>query len=143
MLNKALFTSHTGEWSTPQDLFDTLNKQFRFTLDPCATSQNAKCRRYFTKADDGLKQQWSGRAFMNPPYGREIGKWVKKAYEESGKSAELVVCLLPARTDTSWWHDYCLKGEVYFIRGRLKFGNAKNSAPFPSVIVTFRRKPAP
>jgi len=85
-------------------------------------NQNAKCRLYFTKADDGLKQQWSGRAFMNPPYGREIGKWVEKAYEESGKNAELVVCLLPARTNTAWWHDYCLRGEVYFIRGRLKFG---------------------
>lgn len=76
---------------------------------------------------------------MNPPYGREVGKWVKKACEESRENAEFVVCLLPARTDTSWWHDYCLKGEIYFIRGRLKFGSAKNSAPFPSAIVCFRR----
>jgi phage N-6-adenine-methyltransferase len=82
-----------------------LNKQFHFTLDACATQQNAKCVRYFTKADDGLKQEWTGRVFMNPPYGREIGKWVRKAYEESRKNAESVVCLLPSRTDTSWWHD--------------------------------------
>src|SRR5690349_19840989 len=100
MLNKGLFTSHTDEWATPQDLFDALNAVFKFTLDPCATHENAKCRRYFTRAQDGLKQPWSGRIFMNPPYGRAIGKWVKKAYEESRRSTELVVCLLPSRTDT-------------------------------------------
>jgi phage N-6-adenine-methyltransferase len=142
MLNRSLFTSNTAEWATPQSLFDALNKQFHFTLDPCATRQNARCKRYFTKTEDGLKRKWTGRVFMNPPYGRVIGKWVKKAYEESEQSAELVVCLLPSRTDTAWWHDYCLKGEIYFIRGRLKFGDAKNSAPFPSVIVCFRRRPA-
>jgi phage N-6-adenine-methyltransferase len=140
MLNKGLFTSHTDEWATPQDLFDALDAEFKFTLDPCASHQNAKCRRYFTRAQDGLKQPWSGRVFMNPPYGRTIGKWIKKASEESRENADLVVCLLPSRTDTAWWHDYCLKGEIRFIRGRLKFGNAKNPAPFPSVLVWFQRK---
>jgi site-specific DNA-methyltransferase (adenine-specific) len=138
MLNTALLTSRSCEWTTPQDFFEALDLQFHFTLDPCATSENAKRKRYFTKADDGLAQPWTGRVFMNPPYGREIGKWVKKAYEESQSNAELVVCLLPARTDTRWWHDYCLKGQIVFVKGRLKFSSAKNSAPFPSAIVCFR-----
>ena len=140
MFNRSLFSSKSCEWTTPQSLFDTLNEQFHFTLDPCATPENAKCRRYFTKADDGLKQKWTGRVFMNPPYGREIGKWVKKAYEASKTDADLVVCLLPSRTDTRWWHEYCMKGEITFIKGRLKFGEAKNSAPFPSAIVLFASK---
>ncbi len=101
------FSSKTDLWSTPQDFFDKLDEEFDFTLDPCATPENAKCPIYFTKDDDGLEQDWSGeRVFMNPPYGREIGKWVKKAYE----SNTLVVCLLPARTDTRWWHDYVIGG---------------------------------
>jgi phage N-6-adenine-methyltransferase len=137
MLSPSLFSSDSQEWTTPQDFFDSLDAEFHFTLDPCATPENAKCKRYFTKADDGLKQQWTGRVFMNPPYGREIGKWVKKAYEESQSNAEVVVCLLPARTDTRWWHDYCLRGDVHFIKGRLKFGKASNAAPFPSVIALF------
>jgi phage N-6-adenine-methyltransferase len=139
MLSPALLTSRSVEWTTPQAFFEVLDRQFHFTLDPCATSANAKCKRYFTKAHDGLAQPWTGRVFMNPPYGRGIGKWVKKAYEESQHNAELVVCLLPARTDTRWWHDYCLKGEIRFVKGRLKFGDAKNSAPFPSVIVCFHK----
>ena len=139
MLNTALLTSRSDEWTTPQDFFEALDQHFHFTLDPCATSENAKCPRYFTKADDGLKQPWTGRVFMNPPYGREIAKWVKKACEESQTNAELVVCLLPARTDTKWWHDYCLKGEIKFVRGRLKFGDAINAAPFPSAVVCFRK----
>src|ERR1700730_1863734 len=139
MLSPALLTSRSAEWTTPQDFFEALNKQFHFTLDPCATPENAKCTRYFTKGNDGLAQPWTGRVFMNPPYGREVGKWVKKAYEESQHNAELVVCLLPARTDTRWWHDYCLKCEIQFVKGRLKFGDAKNAAPFPSVIVCFRK----
>lgn len=139
MLNPALFTSRSEEWSTPQKLFDDLNNSYHFTLDPCATHTNAKCKRYFTEAEDGLSRPWTGRVFMNPPYGREIAKWVKKAYEESQSNAELVVCLLPARTDTRWWHNYCLKGEIQFVKGRLKFGDAKNAAPFPSVRVVFTR----
>lgn len=131
------FMSNTPEWSTPQDLFDKLNCEFKFTLDPCATPENAKCDRYFTKLDDGLSKPWSNEiVFMNPPYGREISKWIKKAYQESLNGAT-VVCLIPSRTDTSWWHDYCAKGEIRFIRGRIKFGGSKNGAPFPSAIVIF------
>ena len=128
------FSSKTPEWETPQTLFDALNKEFRFTLDPCATKQNAKCRKFYTLKEDGLKQSWKGeQVFMNPPYGREIGAWVKKISEEGG------VALLPARTDTAWFHDYILgKAEIRFLRGRLKFGDSKNSAPFPSMIVVFR-----
>lgn len=133
------FSSKSDDWSTPQDLFDSLNKEFGpFHLDPCANSGNTKCDRYFDKQTDGLKQDWSySRVFMNPPYGREIGKWVKKAYEERLKGS-VIVCLLPARTDTKWFHEYCMKGEVRFLKGRLKFGGHKNPAPFPSMIVVFK-----
>jgi site-specific DNA-methyltransferase (adenine-specific) len=130
------FLSETVEWETPQGLFDELNNIFHFDLDPCATNANAKCSRYFTKAEDGLAQKWTGNVFMNPPYGHDIPLWVRKAYDESLNGA-FVVCLLPARTDTRWWQTYVVKGHVYFIKGRLKFGNSQNSAPFPSAIVTF------
>ena len=131
------FSSTTDEWETPQLLFNELSLMYGgFTLDPCATPQNAKCVTYFTRQQDGLAHRWQGKVFMNPPYGRDIGRWVKKAYEESLDGA-LVVCLLPARTDTRWWHDYAKHGYVYFLRGRLRFGTAINSAPFPSAIVTF------
>lgn len=133
------FSSKTSEWETPQDFFDLLNSEFHFELDVCAKPENAKCPRYFTPEEDGLKQKWTGVCWMNPPYGREIGRWVKKAYESAQEGAT-VVCLLPARTDTSWWHDYCMKGEIRFIRGRLKFGGAKHPAPFPSAVVIFRPK---
>ena len=136
---KVHYTSKSYEWETPQELFDELDNEFDLILDPCCTFENAKCVRYYTKKDDGLKQDWLWNTFMNPPYGREIGKWMKKAYEESFKGC-LVVCLVPSRTDTKWWHDYAMKGEIRFIKGRLKFGNAKNSAPFPSAIVIFRKK---
>lgn len=133
------FSSATGEWETPQALFDELAWLVGgFTLDPCATAQNAKCDRFFTKVENGLAQRWEGKVFVNPPYGRDIGRWVRKAYEESLKGA-LVVCLLPARTDTRWWQDYARRGHVCFLRGRLKFGQAKNAAPFPSAIVIFGR----
>ena len=126
-------TSNTPEWSTPQGLFDELDKEFHFTLDPCATKGNAKCAKFYTKDDDGLSKDWSGEiVFMNPPYGREIGKWVKKISEQGG------VALLPARTDTKWFHNYIYKkADVRFIKGRLKFGGSKNSAPFPSMLVVF------
>jgi phage N-6-adenine-methyltransferase len=130
------FSSATDEWATPQHLFEKLNARFGFTLDVCATPENAKCPRYFTKADDGLAQTWSGVCWMNPPYGRQIKKWMRKAYESSQQGAT-VVCLVPARTDTAWWHDYAMKGSIEFLRGRLKFGGAVNSAPFPSAIVVF------
>ena len=140
MNTAVMFSSKTDEWSTPQDFFDELNKEFDFTLDPCATPENAKCEKYYTKEDDGLKQDWSGETvFCNPPYGRAIKDWVKKCYEESKKPNTTVVMLIPARTDTSYFHDYIYHKakEIRFIRGRLKFGNAKNSAPFPSMVVIF------
>ena len=135
-MNDALFSSKTCEWETPAYLFEEYNYKYHFDLDICATNENAKCLRYFTKEQDGLRQEWRGVCWMNPPYGREIGKWVEKAYKSALKGAT-VVCLLPARTDTSWWHDYCMKGQIEFIRGRVKFGNSKHGAPFPSAIVIF------
>ena len=133
------YSSKSNEWSTPQYLFDKLDREFSFTLDPCATDGNAKCDKYFTVDDDGLIQDWSNDiVFMNPPYGREIKHWVQKAYEESLKGAT-VVCLIPARTDTIYWHDYIFgkASDIRFLRGRLKFGDSKNSAPFPSAIVVY------
>ena len=143
-MNKVHFSSKTGEWETPQALFDALDAEFHFTLDPCATPENAKCGRYFTKEIDGLAQSWAGETvFMNPPYGREIGKWVRKAFEEWRRGAT-VVCLLPSRTDTAWWHDYCMKAtEIRFIRGRVKFVGGKYAAPFPSAIVIFAQAICP
>ena len=132
------FSSRTDLWSTPQDFFDPLHAEFGFTLDVCATPQNAKCARYFTKDKDGLRQPWSGVIWMNPPYGKEIGAWMRKAHE-SALGGAVVVCLVPSRTDTRWWHEYAAKWEVRFIRGRLKFGDAKNSAPFPSAVVVMRK----
>jgi len=133
-MDKLHFSSKTHEWATPQAFFDELNTEFNFTLDPCATIWNTKCKKFYTKKEDGLSKSWLGeRVFMNPPYGREIGKWVKKISEEGG------VALLPARTDTSWFHNYILgKAEVRFLRGRLKFGGHRNSAPFPSMVVIFK-----
>lgn len=131
------WSSKSVEWATPQDLFDELDEEYNFTLDPCCTDRNAKCDNYYTKKLDGLQQSWAGeRVFMNPPYGREIADWMKKAYEES-KEGALVICLIPSRTDTIWWHKYCMKGKIIFVRGRLKFGGATDSAPFPSAIVVF------
>ena len=131
------FSSETDMWSTPQNFFDQYNSVYNFDIDVCATAENAKCAKYFDKEVNGLEQEWEGNCWMNPPYGREIKHWMKKAYESSLKGAT-VVCLVPARTDTEWWHNYALKGEIEFIRGRLKFGDAKNSAPFPSAVVVFR-----
>lgn len=134
-----MFSSKTGEWETPQWLFDELYKEFHFTQDVCATEDNSKCLSYWTKKENGLNKNWDGLlCWMNPPYGREIGMWVKKASEATGG---VIVCLLPARTDTKWFHEYIYKKpntEVRFIKGRLKFGDSKNSAPFPSMIVIFR-----
>lgn len=138
-MNTALhFSSETDLWSTPQDFFDNLCEEFPFQTDVCANEDNAKCENYYSIERDGLKQEWMGVCWMNPPYGRVIKHWVKKAYESSLTGAT-VVCLLPARTDTAWWHDYCMKGEIRFIRGRLRFGGQKNSAPFPSAIVIFKK----
>lgn len=133
------FSSQTNEWATPQDFFDRLNTFYLFTLDPCATSENAKCARFFTEAEDGFMQPWAPeRVFMNPPYGRAIGKWVKKAYEESLRGAT-VVCLIPARTDTKWFHSFIWgkAANIVFVQGRIKFGGHSNAAPFPSMVVTY------
>lgn len=133
-----MFSSSSGEYETPQDLYDMLNKEFNFTLDPCATDSNAKCPHYFTKEQNGLTKTWYETVFMNPPYGRQIKKWVEKAYLESLKGS-VVVCLLPSRTDTHWWHEWVMYAkEIRFIKGRLKFGDMKNAAPFPSAIVIFK-----
>ena len=134
---KALFSSSTDMWETPQDFFNKVNAEYNFTLDVCATADNTKCEKYFDKEVDGLAQEWVGTCWCNPPYGREIINWVKKAYESSLKGAT-VVCLVPARTDTKWWHEYAMKGEIIFIRGRLKFNGHRNSAPFPSALVVFK-----
>ncbi|MGO7353916.1 DNA N-6-adenine-methyltransferase [Rhizobium ruizarguesonis] len=134
------YSSKTDDWATPADFFAAQDAKYGFMLDVCADDFNHKCDRYFTRVDDGLKQEWTGNVWMNPPYGRGIGAWVKKAYE-SAQAGALVVCLLPSRTDTKWFHDYCAKGEVEFLRGRLSFGEnptAKGRAPFPSVLVVFR-----
>ncbi|GED71201.1 DNA N-6-adenine-methyltransferase of bacteriophage [Brevibacillus reuszeri] len=127
----------TNVWETPQDLFDKLNEIFRFTTDVCALPDNAKCPQFFTPDQDGLKQEWTGTCWMNPPYGREISKWVQKAYEAAQQGAT-VVCLVPARTCSEWWHRYCMQGEIWFIRHRLKFGGSKINAPFPNAVVIFR-----
>ena len=140
MNTAAMFSSTTNEWETPQDFFDKLNEEFHFTLDPCATHENAKCKKYYTVKEDGLKQDWQGETvFCNPPYGRAIKDWVRKCYEESRKPNTTVVMLIPARTDTTYFHEYIYKKakEIRFVRGRLKFGNSKNSAPFPSMVVVF------
>ncbi|ACQ51714.1 phage N-6-adenine-methyltransferase [Clostridium botulinum] len=140
MNTAVMFSSGTDLWATPQDFFDKLNKEFDFDLDPCATHKNAKCSKYFTKEIDGLKQDWQGyKVFCNPPYGRSIKDWVEKAYKESKKENTTVVMLIPARTDTRYFHEYIYNKakEIRFVKGRLKFGDAKNSAPFPSMVVVF------
>lgn len=134
-----MFSSKTDLWETPQAFFDCLNSEFNFDIDVCATSENAKCNTFFTKEQDGLTQPWRGVCWCNPPYGREIGKWVQKAYFSSKDDGATVVMLLPARTDTKWFHEYIYhQSEIRFIKGRLKFGDSANSAPFPSMVVIFR-----
>lgn len=139
MNKEVMFSSATDNWSTPQDFFDKLNAEFHFDLDVCADEINHKCDKYYTKEQDGLTMPWKGIVWCNPPYGREIGQRVRKALFASVGGAT-VVMLIPARTDTKWFHDYIYKRdnvEIRFVRGRLKFGNSKNSAPFPSMVVIF------
>jgi len=137
-MNNVHFSSETDNWSTPDIVYSNLNKEFNFNTDVCAVASNAKCDHFYSPEEDGLKQEWTGVCFMNSPYGRKIGKWVRKAYLSS-LSGATVVCLLPSRTDTKWWHDYVMKSDdIRFIKRRLKFGNAKHNAPFPSVVVVFR-----
>jgi len=153
MNRELMFSNINNAWCTPQSFFDELNKEFGFTLDPCATDISAKCKKYFTAIDDGLKQNWGGHTvFVNPPYGRQIHRWVKKCYEESLKPKTTVVLLMPSRTDTRYFHDYILgKAEIRFIKGRLKFVNLDTDvgrenrveemtpAPFPSLLAIFKQ----
>lgn len=137
-MNRVIYSSKSDEWATPADVFEQLDREFGFTLDPCATAENHKCETYYTKEDDGLLQCWAGhRCFINPPYS-EISEWVKKAYNEALYPDTICVLLIPARTDTRWFHRYILhRSEVRFVAGRIKFGGTTN-APFPSMVVIFR-----
>lgn len=141
--NNGRYNGNGREWATPPEVFDPLNAEFHFTLDPCATRRNAKCPRFFTEADNGLAQDWGReRVFMNPPYGREIYAWTRKAREAAARGA-LVVALLPASCDLAWWHDDVVGGgaEVRYIRGRVRFltdGPYRASGFFASVIVIWR-----
>ncbi len=134
---KVYHRSLTVEWETPQPFFDRLNEEFGFTLDVAAQPDNAKCPRYLTPDDDGLAQPWKGVCWMNPPYGPTIGAWMRKAYE-SALGGATVVCLVPVRTDTRWWHAYAQYGEIRYVQGRLTFGGATNPAPFPNAVIIFR-----
>lgn len=139
-MNSVLFSSKGEVWETPQDFFDRLNAEFHFTLDPCALPSNAKCQKFYTPEDDGLSKDWGGEiTFCNPPYGRKIYDWVRKCSEESKKPGTRVVMLIPARTDTKYFHEFIYNKatDIRFVRGRLKFGGSKNSAPFPSMVVVF------
>lgn len=142
MNTELMFSSKTDLWTTPRSVFDELDKEFNFTLDTAANDSNAKCSKYFTALDDGLRQDWSNNiVFCNPPYGKQLKDWVRKAYEESLKPNTLVVLLIPARTDTKYFHDFILgKASIRFIKGRLKFGDSKNAAPFPSMIIIYNSK---
>jgi phage N-6-adenine-methyltransferase len=163
---KTLFSSETDLWATPQDFYDRLHSEFDFELDPCCNAENHKCWKYFTAEVDGLAQAWAPHTtFMNPPYRKPehickpnckkktcakrgyhndayipgTGDWIKKAYEEAQKGAT-VVALIPARTDTEFWHDYVMKAaEIRLVKGRLSFGDGTDSAPFPSAVVVFRK----
>lgn len=141
MNTEVMFSSKTDQWATPQDFFDKLNDEFNFTLDPCADEFNHKCSKYYTREQNGLTKEWNNeRVFCNPPYGKEIVDWVKKCNQEVfDGGCELAVMLVPARTDTRWFHDYIYhQAEIRFVKGRLKFGDSNNSAPFPSMVVIFR-----
>lgn len=139
-MNRVLFSSINPVYSTPDWLFESLKNEFQFTIDAAADPENAKCDKYFTASDDGLLQHWDGVVWCNPPYGRQISLWVHKAFLETGNGVTTVL-LLPARTDTKWFHDFVLNNaEIRFIKGRLKFGGEKYNAPFPSMLVIFKPK---
>ena len=137
--NPAKFASENESWETPESVFRPLDDEFHFTLDVCATPENTKCRRFLTRQEDGLSQNWSGVCWMNPPFG-EQRKWVEKAYQEAQRGC-IVVCLLPARTNTKWWYNYCRLGEIRFIQGRPRFKGAKYGLPQPLAIVIFPQCP--
>ena len=146
MKNEVLWGSNKSDWETPQDFYDELNREFFFTLDPCADEANHKCDTYYTAEQDGLAQDWSGHVvFCNPPYGRDIAKWVRKCFREVYcGGCPCAVLLVPARTDTKWFHDYIYhKAEVRFVKGRLRFGGSGENAPFPSMVVVYRKGGTP
>lgn len=132
----AMFTSNSEEWETPPALFKQLDEIFHFNIDVCATKENAKCPLYFTKEENGLEQEWNGVCFCNPPYGRSLGRWLEKAAKEEKRGVKTVV-LIPARTDTKWFKEFCAHHTIYFIEGRLRFNGSKENAPFPSMLVIF------
>ena len=142
--NNGRWHNRGSDWATPQELFDELDAEFHFTLDPCASDWNAKCKRYFTEKDDGLKKNWGNKVvFMNPPYGKVLNNWIEKAYKASLDGAT-VVCLVPSATDTAWWHDYAIKGEIRYLRGRPRFQTEEGTWQqtfSPSVIVIFSPPP--
>lgn len=145
MIHDALFSSRSEEWPTPQSFFENLDREFAFTLDPCATRDNAKCAMYFTKSQDGLRQDWgTHRVFCNPPYGRNMREWAEKCYVAS-RAGATVVLLAHSRTDTRWFHDwiYGKAAEIRFVKGRLKFGDGRQSAPFPSLVAVFNSPTMP
>lgn len=137
MLNKSLYSKEKSTWETPDDLFDKLDKEFHFQIDLCANEYNKKCDNYYSEEKNSLIQEWLGLCWMNPPYGKGIDQWIRKAYESSLKDNTTIVCLLPVRSDTKWWHNYCMRGEIRFLNKRLKFKNSGNMATFPSAIVIF------
>lgn len=140
-INKGLMSSNTDQWATPKYLFKEYNQVYNFTLDACASDWNHKVDNYYTEADNGLEQPWTGIVWCNPPYGRQIKDWIRKGWESAQQGAT-VVMLIPARTDTAYWHDYVMRGEISFLRGRIKFirpdGTEGDAAPFPSAVVVFK-----
>lgn len=139
MKHTAAFMSEKQDWTTPRPFFDHWNDRYSFTLDAAAEPHNALCDRYFTPEDDALSQDWTGSVWVNPPYTAGIGKWVRKGFEEAQKGAT-VVMLIPARTETRWWHDYVMRSaEIWLIKGRMRFGGSPINAPFPSCVVVFHR----
>ncbi len=150
MNTSGMMTSKTNEWYTPDKIFNDLDNEFNFDLDPCATNESAKCLLYYTQEDDGLSKSWVGHnVFMNPPYGREIKDWIKKAYEESLKENTTVVALIPARTDTRYWHDYIFgkATQIRFVKGRIGFVNEEgietSGCTFPSAIIVWSKSIKP
>lgn len=138
-LTKARFAAKSVEYETPQDLFDKMNSEFSFTCDVASTDTNAKCKQHFTKVDNGLAQPWSGVCWCNPPYGLEMPKWIRKARKEAEAGNATTVLLIPARTNTGWWHDECMRGEIRFLRGRPRFNGGKHGLPFPLAFVIFKK----
>lgn len=136
---KVMFSSKSDEWGTPDDFFKKLDVKYNFTLDPCATAENAKCKNFYTMEDNGLEKDWEGETvFVNPPYSK-IKDWVVKCHRESLKPNTTVVMLIPSRTDTKWWHQHCMSAhQIFFVKGRLKFQGGEHAAPFPSAVIVFK-----